>query len=113
MSNARFSMRGPSLVATLFGRIDANNAEDVEQGIRDALAAHVEEGLVLDLDEDLVEEPVALGEVALLAARVLRLEAAPDAVETADDVRHERCRLEAKRDEVGEGNRDAAGVSHR
>ena len=31
MSNARFSMRGPSLVAALFGRIDANNAEDVEQ----------------------------------------------------------------------------------
>jgi uncharacterized protein (TIGR02172 family) len=51
MSNARFSMRGPSLVAALFGRIDANNAEDVEQGIRDALAAHVEEGLVLDLDD--------------------------------------------------------------
>ena len=36
-----------------------------------------------------------------------------DAVETADDVRHERRRLEAKRDAVGERHRDSAGIGHR
>lgn len=50
MGNERFSMRGNSLVVQLFGRLDAMNAEDVEQGVKSALAGHEGSSLVLDLE---------------------------------------------------------------
>lgn len=51
MGNERFSMRGNSLVARLVGRLDAMNAEEVEQDVKSALASHNGSSIILDLED--------------------------------------------------------------
>lgn len=51
MGNERFSMRGNSLVARLVGRLDAVNAEEVEQDVKSALASHNGSSIILDLED--------------------------------------------------------------
>ncbi len=51
MINERFSMQGNSLVVRLAGRLDAMNAEEVEQDVKSALAGHKGSPLVLDLED--------------------------------------------------------------
>ena len=51
MSRERFWMRGSSLVAALSGKLDANNAEEVETSVKEALKGNAASSLLLDLDE--------------------------------------------------------------
>lgn len=51
MSNGRFSMRGTSLVAHLVGRLDAMNADEVEQEVKSALKSNGGTSIVLDLED--------------------------------------------------------------
>ena len=84
MISERFSMRGDALVVALFGRLDATNADEVEQRVKAAIQDHGGALLVLDLENLNYVSSVGLRVILRLAKQTGQL-----AIENASSMVYE------------------------